>query len=548
MTDIQKCKENPTNFATKCSQSKLEKFIQKCNKCYHNNQSIISDNQYDILIDYVKLNYPDSTVLTSIGSTVIKEKVTLPTFLGSMDKVKSISSWVKKYPNNWILSDKLDGISLLLTKNDAYTRGNGTEGQKINWIIPYLSKYKLLNDDDMIRGELIISKNNWKTVKQRYPEYSNPRNFVSGLVSKKEKNEELLKYIDFVGYEYISEPPIPIEMQMKQIQDTGISVVNNTKITQELNNDILSNYLLNRRKESNYEIDGIIITHNEKAYNRPDKNKKNPSYAKAFKMILDSQNAETFVKSIIWTPSIYGVLKPVVDISEVTIEGVKINRVTGNNANFIVNNSIGGLIGPGAKLLITRSGGVIPKIIQVLEPYKEDYKNCFPNGKYQWNNTKVDIVLEDPLKDEIVQKKRIEHFFKSIKVNYLKEGIIQKLYNHNFKTIKEIINMTIDDFLKIDGIQETMAGKLHAEIQSKYTNSNFSDILTGSAIFQGVGPKTFTILLENVTGKYILEYKQSEYNQYYEKLTQIKGLGKENIKKMLDKLPEFNKFVTELTC
>ena len=53
--------------------------------------------------------------------------------------------------------------------------------------------------------------------------------------------------------------------------------------------------------------------------------------------------------------------------------------------------------------------------------------------------------------------------------------------------------------------------------------------------------------LENVTSKYILEYKQSEYNQYYKKLTQIKGLGKENIKKMLDKLPEFNKFVTELT-
>ena len=290
----------------------------------------------------------------------------------------------------------------------------------------------------MIRGELIVSKKNWEIIKAKYPDFSNPRNFVSGIISRKEQNKELISYLDFIGYEYITEEPILIEDQMIKIQEKGLKCVTYKKFT-EISNESISKYLLKRRENGDYEIDGVIICHNKKKYKRPDGiTRKNPEYAKAFKMILDEQNAETLVKSIVWTPSMYGVIKPVIHISEVTIEGVKINKVTGNNANFILHNTIGGKIGPGAKLLITRSGGVIPKVIKVITPYEHDDKNCLYNGDFVWNSTNVDIILTNPMDNDIVKKKRLEHFFKSINVNYMKEGIIDKLYKNGYNTIKLI--------------------------------------------------------------------------------------------------------------
>ena len=67
-----------------------------------------------------------------------------------MDKIKasenstekSLDKWIKKYPGSYDISDKLDGISCLLTmENDKvklYTRGDGTYGQDITHLLEYI--------------------------------------------------------------------------------------------------------------------------------------------------------------------------------------------------------------------------------------------------------------------------------------------------------------------------------------------------------------------------------------------------------------------------
>lgn len=547
-----KFSKNPIQYITELSKTDLESIVKTLDDNYYNGTSIISDNEYDLIIDFIKNTYPKSAILDKTGHVVnSKKKIKLPTFLGSMDKVKNIDSWIKKYPDEWIISDKLDGISLLLANNKAFTRGNGKEGQDISWILDYINNSKI--SKDMIRGELIVSKKKWEIIKSKYPEFSNPRNFVSGIVSRKEQNKELISYLDFIGYEFISDKPLLIEEQMIKIKEKGLKCVFYQKFT-ELNNQKISNYLLNRRANGDYEIDGVIVTHNKKKYERPDGiSKKNPEYAKAFKMILNDQNAETLVKSVVWTPSMYGVLKPVIHISEVIIEGVKINKVTGNNASFILHNTIGGKIGPGAKLLITRSGGVIPKVIKVITPYEHEDKNCLYDGNFVWNSTNVDIILTNPLDSDIVKKKRLEHFFKSINVNYMKEGIIDKLYKNGYNTTKLIINITLDNLKKIDGIKDKMALKLYNEINDKFKISTFQSIMVGSAIFQGVGEKTFSTLLKHQPPKnfdsmqmYLLSYKKSMYNEYLDFITNLDGLGKENSKKIVNNLYDFKKFIYDI--
>ena len=546
-------KANPTKFAKEISQQKLEEFLEQCNNHYYNNTSIISDDQYDILLEFVKENYPLSKILTGIGSEVddviTKTKVTLPIFLGSMEKIKndsnSLLKWCKKFTNIKVLSDKLDGISLLIEEKNgilqAYTRGNGTIGQNISWILKYINIGTDLKNA-MIRGELIISKSNWHIVKKQYSEFSNPRNFVSGIVSRKSVDNVLIKLIDFVGYEYIKFKGLCSSTeQLENIVKCGYKCVYNITNSNP-NNESVSQMLQNRRENGEYEIDGIIVTDNGE-YPRP---KKNPDYAKAFKMVIQDQCVETLVKDIIWTPSMYGVLKPVVDLVTITIDGVNINRVTGNNANFILNNTIGGTIGPGCKILMTRSGGVIPKILKVIVPYNDDIKNCLPVSSYKWNDTKIDIILTEPLNNDTVVKKRLEHFFKSININYLKSGLIQKLYDNKYDTVKKILKMDVDSLLSVDGIQKTLAEKLYKEIVTKYKECKLVDIMTGSLIFPGIGKITLGLIIDKYSDDFILSYIQSNIKLYAEKLYIIKGIGNDTVNKFLHNLPDFIEFFNSI--
>ena len=203
--------------------------------------------------------------------------------------------------------------------------------------------------------------------------------------------------------------------------------------------------------------------------------------------------------------------------------------------------------------MITRSGGVIPKVIKVITPYEHDDKNCLYNGDFVWNSTNVDIILTNPMDNDIVKKKRLEHFFKSINVNYMKEGIIDKLYKNGYNTIKLITGITFEDLKKIDGIQDKMALKLFNEINNKYKKCSFKSTMVGSGIFQGVGEKTFTTLLNHKPPKnlesmqdYLLSYQKKKNNEYINFIISLDGLGKENSKKIVNNLYNFKKFIYDI--
>ena len=152
--------------------------------------------------------------------------------MGSMNKKKTekdIDNWIKTYPGEVVISDKLDGVSFLLDKkNDnikIYTRGNGKEGKDISKIQEFvnLNKKKLNKKKDfMVRGEILVSKENYIKVKD---EFANPRSFVAGMSNQKDfsKKEDYLKLVDFVVYELI-EPIIKPSEQMDFLKDLGFQV------------------------------------------------------------------------------------------------------------------------------------------------------------------------------------------------------------------------------------------------------------------------------------------------------------------------------------
>ena len=539
--------KHPYEYVSKIRLNKLTKLKNLLDHHYYNDESKISDNSYDIILDYMKSHYKiDST----IGAEVTRNKVELPVTLPSMDKVKAdsgdLQKWTKKYFGKYVLTDKLDGVSLLVFKNKntpcAYTRGDSKYGQDISWILKYIH-IGTIPDNHMIRGELIISKSNFKIVKNKYHQYSNSRNFVSGYVGRKTINPEIMRLIDFVAYELIvSQPIIPSE-GLDILRSNGFNVVD-SYVETSIDNSLVSKYLLERREQGAYEIDGIIIT-DDNARERVSKTGKNPDYARAFKMVLDDQTAEVMVQQIKWEPSMHGIINPVVQINSVILDNVKISNVTGYNANYIINNNIGGCIGPGSTVLITRSGGVIPKILKVINPYKYSEEDCLPKEyKYTWTASNIDIVLTNPDESLIVTKKRIAHFFKTIDVDYFKKGIINKVVDSGYDSVDKILDMDKYQFLQIDGIRDKLADKIYHEIHTKYGQCNLANIMAGSCCFgYGIGIKLIESILSEIPD--ILENKMSD-DILYSKINSIKGLNNITANKFLNNFKKFKNFNDKL--
>ena len=173
------------------------------------------------------------------------------------------------------------------------------------------------------------------------------------------------------------------------------------KLETKLTNELLSQTLVDWRKNYVYEIDGVIVT-NDAIYERK---AGNPDHAFAFKMVLSDQIAEAKVVDVIWTPSKDGYLKPRVQIEPIHLGGVRIEYATGFNGAFINDNKVG----VGAIIELIRSGDVIPHIRKVNVPAEQAK---MPSVPYKWNDTHIDVLLEDAESDETVKEKNITGFFR----------------------------------------------------------------------------------------------------------------------------------------
>ena len=529
-----KFKEDGIKLLEQSSEEQLSKIIKEANKVYYNDNPILSDNEYDIIKEYMESKYPENKILNEIGAPISKkEKVDLPYFMGSMDKLKteeSINKWIEKYTSDYVISAKLDGVSGLYSTEGGvpklYTRGNGTVGQDITHLIPYL---KLPNDLGLtIRGEFIIEK---AVFEQYYKtDFANPRNFVAGVINSKTVNKEKIKHIDFVAYEVIT-PLLPIKEQIKYLKSKRVECVLNEEkdiITVEF----LSKMLVSWRESYKYEIDGIIVTHN-KIYERQDKN---PEHSFAFKMMLTEQIAEAKVVNVIWNPSKDGYLKPKIQIEPVRLGGVKIEYATAFNAKFIEDKKLG----VGAIVKIIRSGDVIPYIMDVTQPAT---KINFPDVPYYWNDTHIDIILEDSTSNLDVIHKNITIFFTTLNVKQLSEGNVKRIIDAGYSNVPSILKMSIGDFLKIDGFKEKTSENIFQSIQDKITTSSLSTFMVASNMFgHGFGKKKFDIILKSYPN---ILTDTVECSILEERLISIKGIALKTATDFCRKKDRFVDFMKE---
>jgi DNA ligase (NAD+) len=523
---IETFRKNGISVFETSDETTLSNVLAEANRLYYNSSvPFMTDNEYDILKEFVERKYPKNAVLSEIGAPIERNKVTLPYELASMDKIKpdteALSTWKSKYKGPYVISCKLDGVSGLYVSKPTpklYTRGNGTVGQDISHLVPYL---KLQVDSDVaIRGEFIIPK---EVFQAKYAsKFANARNLVSGIIGRLTVDKSQIEDVKFVSYEVIK-PSLKPSEQMKLLDSLNIDVVKYS-LEPDITNEMLSEKLLDLRQNYAYEIDGIIVT-NDEIYPRKSGN---PDHSFAFKMVLSDQMAEVKVVDVLWTPSKNGLLKPRVRIEPVKLSGVTVEYATGFNGAFIEKNKIG----VGALIQIIRSGDVIPHIKSVIVP-AESAK--MPSEPYIWNKSHVDIMLEDVEANLTVKEKNITSFFKGIDVVGLGSGNVTRIVEAGFDTVPKILKMTVDDYLTVEGFKQKMATKLHDGIIEKVAVASLETLMSASNIFgHGMGKTKITAILEKYPD--ILESTESD-EEKVEMISRIDGLAKLSAKLFVSKIP-----------
>lgn len=535
---LQLFKTNGITVLENMDEKTLMQLIQTANNQYHNdNKTTLSDNEYDIVKEYASARFPtNATILQEIGAPIqSKNKVKLPYEMASMDKIKpdsdALKSWMEKYKGPYILSCKLDGVSAMYVcdksgKYKLYTRGNGLIGQDISHLMNTM-KLPPLQKEMAIRGELIMPKSIFKT--NYVKEFANARNLVSGIVNRKMVDEKTCD-LHFVAYEII-EPQMKPREQMEMLKKLELEVVfNRTENT--LTNESLSHTLVDWRTNHEYEIDGVIVS-NDAIHPRQSGN---PEHSFAFKMMMSDQVAEAKVVDVLWEASKDGYLKPRVRIEPIQLAGVRIEYATGFNGKFIEDNKIG----IGAIVVMVRSGDVIPHIKSVTT---QADKAKMPTVAYVWNKTRVDVLLENPQDDVIVQEKNVAMFFVSLEVDGLAKGNMKKLFAIGKTSVPKILEMTIADFEMVEGFKQKMSEKIFHSIKNKIEKASLVDMMIASGkMGRGLGQRKIQSILQ----KYPKILTSGESNEKKEEmLKHVDGIGKENAHEFVKNIPVFVAFMKE---
>jgi NAD-dependent DNA ligase len=544
----------------------LVHILTEASDLFHNGveeESFLTDAQYDELEKMLRSIDPNNKFLVSVGSDVRGGKIDLPHPMGSLDQVYEGETikWIEA--NGWldetfVISDKQDGTSALNCHGKAgelrisYSRGNGFQGaditrhmKRIKSLPRSLDVMNIENHD--VRLEVIMADDVFNNMKANAEAeggrtYKNPRNYVAGRMNASESPDTFYDNVKVIATSVVK-PLMSKSEQFRVLAEAGYEVTPYiTKKGRELTDEFLIAYLNERRSKSPTAIDGIVIDLDNIAIVEKLTRKSssiNPISSKKFKVGSEDNVAIATVKEVHWNPSKAGYLKPRVEIDPVDLVGVTITYATGFNAKFIRDN----IIGPGAKIQITRSGDVIPFIQKVVEPaakWAEPSEADF--GPLEWSDGQVDLIMTDTNNNRAVQLEVINAMFGTtgLDVPHLREGSIEKLYDAGFKSPISIIRATQAELQKATG--DSAGKKIWEGLRLKLNNVELG-ILAGatSLLGRGIGRRKMTKVVEALGSDPILNGTVTVQD-----IAKLEGFESKTAQTIVDNLPKFLDFLKEI--
>lgn len=372
------------NDITKIKQ--LTSFLNECRKSYYNNDiSIISDMDYDIRIDELKMledkagfrmsNSPTQSVGYIVADSL--KKVEHDHLMLSLDKTQRIDDLVRFLSGQeGLIMMKLDGLTISLHYHNgafisAETRGDGFFGEDITHNInafvniPYTIPFQ---GDLTVDGEAIIDYDSFELVNSKLPDeskYKNPRNLASGSVRQLNSKIASERNIRFIAWNVVSGlAENSFSMRLCIAENLGFEVVSFRSVMSTDTSENISNYITELKAQSvdmRYPIDGMVISFDDVKYGnslgRTNHHFKNQL---AYKFYQDGY--VTRLEDIEWNTTRSGQINPVAVFTPVVIDGTTVTRASLSNVSIVRELKLG----IGDEIRVIKANQIIPKVLDNL--------------------------------------------------------------------------------------------------------------------------------------------------------------------------------------
>lgn len=529
----------------------LSNEILKHKRLYYEGRHEIEDDEYDRLEDELRKLDPENPVLKMVGSDFFsKEKVKHTKKMLSLDKkykIEELSSWLEDH--EVIGMFKVDGSSSSLIYKDgnltlAKTRGNGEYGENISspvFFIPSVVNETDLKEDFEVRGEIYCTREKFERlskemVSRGIDKPKSIRNVVAGILGRKD-HVDLAKFLDFKAFDILreSDPEKEIE-KINLLEGLGFETPNVSTMKDKIE---LGSFLANVKdfmENGDYLIDGAVLVYNDvKTQKEKGYTSHHPKYKMAFK--FQSEGSVTVLNDIDWQISRFGVYTPVGLVEPVEVDGATISKVTLHNLKTVKLFNLK----KGDTIKIVRSGEVIPKFLEVIEPSDNELKypsNCkFCNSKLIEDDVRLTCENEDC---EGRHSGYILNFVKKIGIDDLSDKRLDPMIELGMiNTIPDLYRLTKEDLLSLPQTQEKLANKILKNINES-KNVNIIKFLS-SLNFKGGAKKNTELILDSGVNSFESLFKITE-----EELLEIKGFAKKKAEDYIASLHKNRELINEL--
>ncbi len=558
----------------------LQKEIKEYQKEYYeNNISKVSDEVFDALFLELKTlekQYPECVVsdsptqkiYTPQQTVIQKTKHIVPMIsLGNAFTDTDLFDWEDRFVKilekegvvfldeeapRYIVEPKFDGlgISCVYEKGKfvrAVTRGDGEEGENVTenvkMISDYSSSLSSLQAVDKyadletfeLRGEIVMRKSVFSAVNaqlelDKKKVFSTPRNAAAG--SLRQLNPEITKERNLSIFFY--ETPLPsshlhfgtYEKTLKFFEKEGISHSKEYYACNSLQ-EVLSaiQTISDMRDGFDFDIDGAVVKVNRYALrNIIGATGHHPRWAIAWK--FPAVQVTTILEAVEWQVGRTGVLTPVAHLKDVMIDGVKVNRATLHNLDYIQEKDL--YIGD--TVLLERSGDVIPKILKSIASDKKNPISlpdvCPVCGSVTIKNTD-EVALRCSNEDcPQVLKGKLEHFVGKKCLNIkgfgaeICDDIVEKKLITRFSECAKIYSFSVSEWEQIKNFKKKSIDNMLLALE-KSKKQPFWRLIHGMGI-AGVGEKTSKTLAKSYSN--FLEFSHIS-NRSLENLKNIEDIG-----------------------
>lgn len=554
------------------NQQEFLNLLKKYEETYYSGESLISDEEYDALKERYVEEYGEYEYVPNEGETGFKRVKHIHPLL-SLDKVQlsDETELRKRLTKLWpvVIQPKFDGLSIEIQPDMKFiTRGNGEEGDDVTVQCMQIQDIDIIesafnNNTGPLRAEIIMTHSafnelNIEREAQDLIPFSNCRNAASGMLRNLDLDK--VKGLTVMIYEelgsaknqsdiidslkaYIGEDALEMSKDYIRITpvykptdiDTAIEHLKRLEDYRKLIDYDIDGWVVKSDIENSLEVHGGYTGHHPK---------------NAFAVKGEAKGAWTKINSITWQVGKENIT-PVAELEPVHIEGSTISRATLHNVSFLKAIGLTHILKDNhhrTLVEVVKANDVIPKIIKVKHEHDEGHNlldsysqiiyipdKCPVCGgktaiKESNSDSEILICTNEDCSAKIQAKAELMASREALDITGLSEGTITKILDtYEVNSHEEILSITKEQILALEGFAEKSAQSLYDSIQKAIKKQSVDKVLYASAI-PLIGKSTAKDICKVYTIEELSNILAKPDTEAIKDLCKIKGIGKETAK------------------